>query len=263
MNSDIPLPRPGRYRDQLGRLMVNHPATDGAWQAVEPQTKTGRYAKRIASHRFRQGNAEWDGALDGKAMRELIQIGIKESLIVLGKGGRAADVSRFLDELRPFQLDVVLEGAEEIRALIAQAGSNRQFFEISESWPGGVWSDARANKMLTDRLLGHVPPPPPSARNGGSLVPDPTFDRPPVIAPPRRPGIEQVIDRYADQLMAIAGVAGIGQGKSRSGKDIIVVYTTVPVDQVIVPPRLSGYVVKKEYLGVVVPQDGQGARLKG
>jgi hypothetical protein len=153
------LPAPGRYRDQLGRVMVTDASTRGAWQLAHPKTQTGRYAKAIVAHRFSEGWAEWDGALDQKAMKELIRLGIEEGLIEMGPSGRAKDVSRFLDELRPFQLDVVLEGREELHRLQREAHSTREFFEIGSRWPSGqVWSDGIANDMLSRELRRGTPP---------------------------------------------------------------------------------------------------------
>jgi hypothetical protein len=144
--------------------MVGDRSTDGAWQLARPKTRTGRYAKAIVAHRFEgklgRATAQWDGAIDGKAMHELMVLGVREGLIVLGDDKKARNVDRFLAELRPFQLDVSKEGADALRALMAEAGVRREFFEISAQWGGRTWSDAGANQMLRDKLLGHVPPPP-------------------------------------------------------------------------------------------------------
>ncbi len=154
--SEYRLPKPGQYTDGLGRVMIDEQSTDGAWQASRDNTKTGRYAKQIVGHRTAQGCAHWDGALDGKAMRELMVLGVKEGLIVLGSDRKAKNIDRFLEVLRPFQLDIVKEGADELRALMAEAGVRREFFEVKLP---GVWSDALANRQLREKLLGFVDPP--------------------------------------------------------------------------------------------------------
>jgi S-adenosylhomocysteine hydrolase len=152
------LPRPGTYADALGRKMTKRASTDGAWQAVPPSTKTGAWAHAIVSHQFeekigKKSSALYDGSLDDKAMRELIEIGKAEGLIEVDGEGGPVGIDRFLDALRPYQLDVVKEGADAIRNLIRQAKSDREFFEVSTGWPPGkTWSDGRANALLIEKL---------------------------------------------------------------------------------------------------------------
>jgi hypothetical protein len=138
--------------------MTKRASTDGAWQAVPPSTKTGAWAHAIVSHQFeekigKKSSALYDGSLDDKAMRELIEIGKAEGLIEVDGEGGPVGIDRFLDALRPYQLDVVKEGADAIRNLIRQAKSDREFFEVSTGWPPGkTWSDGRANALLIEKL---------------------------------------------------------------------------------------------------------------
>jgi hypothetical protein len=160
---EIGRPRPGEYRDGLGRVMVEGRSTGGAWELAKPKTKTGRFAKEIVAHRFMEEEsafrAQWDGALDEKAMKELIALGIEERLIELDAKSAPTRIDRFLDELRPYQLDFVKNGADEIHRLILAACAKRRFFEISQREVGPVWSDGRANDLLAERLARKIPPP--------------------------------------------------------------------------------------------------------
>lgn len=152
------LPRAG-YVDQVGRKMTDRIVRgDQAWQTVVPKTDTARFAKKLVSHEFGQGNQTAYGSIDGKAMTELVKLGISEGLIRLNAQGKPAKVERFLDELRPFQLEFTKEGADEIRLLIAQASSRREFFEVSAKWPGGEWSEGKANQILKGALQSEPPP---------------------------------------------------------------------------------------------------------
>lgn len=149
------IPKPGAYVNGAGYRMLETPATDGAWQAARPQTTTGRYAHALVSHSFGEDGTSftYDGWIDDKGMAELIELGKKEKLIETDRKGRATNVDRFLDELRPYQLDFVQEGSRALRALQAEAGSDRVFFEVRHEWPiGRVWSDARANRRLAELI---------------------------------------------------------------------------------------------------------------
>lgn len=64
--------------------------------------------------------------------------------------------------------------------------------------------------------------------------------------------IEDVLDRYQDQIMAMPGVVGIGVGAS-AGQPVLVVMVThlTPEAQATIPSRIEGYAVRLEVTGEI------------
>jgi hypothetical protein len=150
MKTNLSMPKPGQYRDGMGRLMSKERATPRAARELSPEaTRTSRFAGAITSHEFVSGDAGWDGMIDDKAMKRLVQLGVADGLIKTDRQGTPTNINAFKKELRPFQLEFVKDGADAMRKLQRSVGDQKEFFEVADKWPAGAsWSVGEANDIL-------------------------------------------------------------------------------------------------------------------
>lgn len=66
-------------------------------------------------------------------------------------------------------------------------------------------------------------------------------------------GLAAVLARHAPRLMALAGVAGVGEGR-HGGRPCIVVYLAHDADSAGIPASLDGFAVIVERSGRFAPQ---------
>lgn len=67
----------------------------------------------------------------------------------------------------------------------------------------------------------------------------------------QRGGVEDALRRHESRLLAIEGVEGVARGRTREGKDAVLLYLRDASVRGRVPPEVDGYPVQTTVTGII------------